>query len=289
MIINGYDTTVGNKLKRDYNVEGTLKALSTTNRLELVNPQGVYGISYDNADSIPSFVLPLTLKNFKNQTITVFDQRHYMNKSNNVVNIPEYTMMMVASVIQQQVANGKRSLISSSEFVTTKAFSKAISALLGPQSNLNLNQKIELEIILAHYYVCLSSNPDEDFKFVSQNTIATALKYSAYLSAPIIDEIGYINTLEQLTEVLRTRETLPTLSRLDIGGLIGIINRIWFVSSGFKIITSAAAELPHLFTAICYATVTNTMYKKTEIGKVLELKNTPEVGAFIKVINAGIY
>ena len=80
MILDGYQTIVGSKFKRTDNVETTLKTLSTTNRLTQLSDQGVFGVTYENGEAIPSFVFPITVKNFKGQTITVFDQRHYTNK-----------------------------------------------------------------------------------------------------------------------------------------------------------------------------------------------------------------
>lgn len=289
MILDGYQTIVGSKFKRTDNVETTLKTLSTTNRLTQLSDQGVFGVTYENGEAIPSFVFPITVKNFKGQTITVFDQRHYTNKNDKIVNGPEYNMMFVASVLQQQVATGNRSVLSSGEFVTTKAFAKAVAGYLGPQANLTLAQKIELEIILAHYFVCLLSNADDDYAFISQNVVKKALRYSPQISAPIIGELGYIGSLGDLIKLLQERDSMPTMRKLDTGAFIAIINRTWFVSSGFKMITGAAAEVPHLFTAICYATATNNMYKKTAIGQVLEVKNTPEVEAFVKMINSAVY
>lgn len=289
MILNGYDTIVGSKFKRTDNIDSTLKTLSTTNRLPLLSDQGVYGVDYENGEAIPSFVFPITVTNYKGQMITVFDQRHYMNSKGNITNTEEYGMMYAASVLQQQVAKGKRGLLNSCEHYTVKAFSKAVSNLLAPQSNLNASQKIELEIILAHYFVCLISNKDDDYEFISQNVIKKALKYSPMTTQPIIESLGYLDSLSDLVTALKENERLPTLAKLDTGAFVAIINRTWFVSSGFKMIMGAAAELPHLFTAICYASVTNNMYKKTGVGRVLDRKETPDIDSFVSIINAGIH
>lgn len=289
MIINGYDTVVGSKFKRTNNIETTLKTLSTTNRLTQLNPNGVFGVDVENGESFDSFVFPISLTDFRGKKITVFDTRHYANSRGAIINKEEYSVLYAAAVLQQQVYTGNMRNIDSSLRFTTKAFAKATAGFLAQPANLNTTQRVELEIILAHYFICMSSTPSDDIVFVSQNMINSALRYTPVTTNPILTEMGYCGTIADLLEYIKGNDRLGTLSRLDMAGLVGTINRTWYVSSGFKMITGAAAEMPHLFTAICFGSATNNLYAKTAIGRVLDKKETPDITSFVKVISDQLY
>lgn len=291
MIINGYDTLVGSKFKVTDRIESTIKSLATTNRLTKLDstPHEVYMITNENSDNIPSFAFPITLKDYRGKSITVFDQRNYVNSSGKVVNEPELNMIEVASALQQLAGINDKAILLSSETYTVKAFARSIGNILANQANLDFSKKLELEIILAHYFNCLLTNSSDDYAFVSQNVLKRSLGYNPSTTVPIIEEVGYINTLEDLVNTLKNSPRLPTLNRITVVELLSIINRTWFVSSGFKMIIGVAAELPHLFTAICFASITNNIYRKTEIGKILDIKNNSNIGEFIKSINNVVY
>ena len=290
MILNGYDTLVGSKFKVSDHIVSTMKSLVTTNRLTPYNAQhNVYMITVENGENIPPFVFPITLTDYRGQLITVFDQRNYVNSNGKVVNAPEYAMMEAAAVLQQLVAKRDLGLLQSAETYTVKAFARGVGGLLSRQAGLDFSKRLELEIILGHYFNCLLTRTDDDYGFVSQNVLKRALKIDPKTSAPIIEEVGYINTIKDLVAALRESPRLPTLSKLTEVEFISVINRLWYVSSGFKMIVGASAELPHLFTAICYASVTNNIYRKTEIGRILDIKENSTIGEFIQSVNSTVY
>ena len=285
MILNGYDTLVGNKFKISENIPSTIKTLSTTNRLTPFNEKrGIYVIDRENGEGIPNFVFPLTVKDYRGNTVTVFDQRLYANASGRIVNTAEYSMAEAAASLQQLAAKGDIGVLLTAETYTVKAFAGIIGRLLGRQSGLDLSKQLELTVILGHYYSCLLTNPSDDYAFISQNVIKRALGTSPEISAPIIEEVGYINTLPDLIEAIKTNPRLPTLNRLTAVEFVSVANRIWHVLSGFKMIIGASLEAPQLFTAICYATVTNNYYRKTEIGQALDQRNNPNIVSFVKVV-----
>lgn len=290
MILNGYDTLVGSKFKISDHIASTIKTLATTNRLTPFNGnRGLYSVTSENGDGIPSFVFPITLTDYRGQLITIFDQRNYVNSAGRVVNAPEYAMIEAATALQQMAAKGDKTLLLSAETYTVKAFARSIGGLLARQASLDLSKRVELEIILGHYYNCLLTNPDDDYAFVSQNVLKRSLNVNPSMSAPIIEEVGYVNTLKDLVNALKSSPRLPTLSKLSETELVSVINRIWYAASGFKMIIGASVELPHLFTAICFATVTNNIYRKTEIGRILDPKDNPNITGFIQSVTTAVY
>ena len=287
MILNGYDTLVGSKFKITDRVESTIKTIATTNRLNSLGNgnSNVYSVTAENGESIPSFVFPITLKDYRNKTITVYDRRNYTNSKGNVVNEPELLMIETAAVLQQLSSEGNKDILLTAETYTVKAFARSLATLLSREGNLDYTKTMELEIIFGHYFNCLLTSPNDDYEFVSQNVLRRSMKYIPSTTASIISEVGYVNTLVDLVEVIKKSPRLPSFKNYTPMELVSAINKTWWVSSGFKMIIGAAAELPHLYTAICYVSAFNNIYRKTVIGKLVDIKENPSIGEFIKSIN----
>lgn len=284
MILNGYDTFVGKKISITDGVASTLKALSTANRLKPFGTNGVKLVDQETGGGIKTFIFPISLVDYRGNKITVMDTRVYTNASGKVVNPSEHEMMLTAAILQQLSFKGSNFILNSAKPYTIKAFANSVSNLLS-RGGINLSQKLDLRVILAHYYNCLLTSESDDYKFVSQNAINQALRISPASSAPIIQEVGYINNFKLLVEAITTYPTLSSLSKLDFGGFIGVINRTWMVLSGFKEIAGASIEMPHLYTAICYASATHNIYKKTGIGQEVDPRENQGAESFVKTIN----
>lgn len=288
MILNGYDTFVGNRIRISDDISTTLKMLATTNRLkDFGNSAGVKILDNESGNGIKTFVFPISLNDFRGNKITVMDSRHYINSKGKVINPSEYEMMLTAALLQQAAATNKKSVLNGSKIYVLKAFVKSIAGVLARPSygNLNLNQRLDLEVILGHYYNCLLTNPNDDFTFVSQNVLNQSLRITPNTSFPIIKEIGFINSFKELVTAIKEYHTLTPLSKLDLGGFVGAVNQTWYATSGFREIVGASIEMPHLYTAICYASATNNIYKKTAIGKEVDSRENKNIDDFIKMIN----
>lgn len=286
MILNGYDTFVGGKVSVSDNIPGTLKMLSTTNNLQDFGKTGVKILTRENNNSIKPFIFPMTLSDYKGNMTTIMDNRHYVNTKGRVVNDGELEMMSTAALLQQLAANNSKVILNSSKPLVLKAFARSIAGVLGRRGNLNPSQRLTLAVILGHYYNCLLTSENSEYQFVSQNAIREGLRINPAISAPIIEEVGYINTFKQLFETIRDYPAFPTLAKLDIGGFIGLINQTWFVTSGFREIIGASIEMPHLYTAICYVSVTNNLYRKTAIGLEVDPKENSRAEVLVQTINS---
>lgn len=285
MIINGYDTTVGNAFRVSEQVENTIKMLSTTSRLEKVNTRGVYGIDFNNGENFPTFIFPITVENYRREKITVIDQRNYFNKSGGLVNSAEYTMIEIAASLQQAAANNDLVVLKTVRPFVAKAMAKSLGNILKRRGNLDLVNHMTVEVMLIHYYNCLLTPATEDVTFITQNVVKSALNYPDSFVLSVIEQTGRINNLKELLSALKTYPSLFSLQKLDMGGLVSMINQTWMVLSRYNQILGGAFELPHLFTAICYVSVTERVYQKTEIGQALDKKYNPSIGSFIDTIN----
>lgn len=281
MIINGYNTTVGSRFKLKDKVSETINVLQSTDRLELVDNRGVYAVDHKNDFGLPPFIFPISLMNYMKEPVTVFDQRTYFNKSGRNINIPEYNVMLLASVLQQDAQKGNLTLVKSVRPYTIKAFANAVANAISRTTTLDIVQKITLRIILAHYFVCLAESPDVDYTFISTNAVSRSLRLSQAQVLEVIKDIGYISTLQELLGAIKAEPSLFNLSRLDLGGLVAAGSSVFFSTSGFRMLMGAALEMPTLFTAICWGAATQKIYQNTAVGQELNVREDKSVTSFI--------
>lgn len=284
MITNGYDTTVGSRFKVKDKVAETVKLLQSTDRLELIDNRGVYAVDQTNDYGLPPFVYPLSIINYKREPVTIIDQRTYINKQGRNVNLPEYNIMLLAAALQQDTQRGNLSLVRAVRPYTIRAFANALGASIGNTTTLDLVQKMTLRIIIAHYFVCLLEESTLDYTFISQNAISRGLRIPQRDVLNVIEDIGYLGSLNDLLTAIKTNPTLFSLSRLDIGGLVAAGSSIFFATSGFRMLMGAALEMPTLFTAICYGAATEKIYQNTRVGQELNPRNDSSVTSFIQSV-----
>lgn len=284
MILNGYDTTVGSRFKVKDKVAETLKALQSSDRLELIDDRGVYAITHKNDFGLPPFVFPMSLQNYMRKPVTVFDMRTYLNREGRNINLPEYNVMLLAASLQQDLQTGNKTLIKSVRPFTIKAFANGLGRKLERTVQMDIEQRRTLRIILAYYYVCLMEDTSTDYKYVAQNAIKAALRYDINDIRDVIDDLGYVGSLPELIAAITSHPQLFALSKLDMAGLIAVAGTIFFSTSGFKFIVSAAIELPTLFTAMCWGAATQKLYQNTTIGEELNVKQDKNVETFIKQV-----
>lgn len=282
MILNGYDTTSGSRFKLKDKVAETIKQLQIMDKLELVDTRGVYAVTANNAVNFNNFVFPISMVNYAKEKITVIDQRTYFNSQGRNINIPEYNIMLLAAILQQDLQNGKTTLLKSVRPWTIKAFAGAIESALMKSVTMDVAERTALRIILGHFFVCMGESPDIDFNFVSQNAVSRALKLPASRVLETLDGIGYIGTVLDLIDVLKKR--FFNFDRLDISQFMGAASSIFYSTSGFRMLVGAAVELPTLFTALCWGGATQQLYKNTLIGMELDSRRDKGVDDFIRLV-----
>lgn len=284
MIINGYDTTVGSRFKVKDKVAETLKILQSTDRLDKIDNRGVYAIDQKNDFGLPPFVFPMSVFNYMREPITIIDQRTYFNSQGRNINVPEYNVMLLASILQQDLQRGNLNLVKSVRPYTIKAFANAVGNAISRKATLDILQKIQLRILLGHYFVCLAENPSNDVMFISQNAVSRALGVSQTAVNEVIQDVGYVNTIEDLLKAIKAMPSMFALSRLDLGGFIETASSIFFSTSGFRMLTGAALEMPTLFTALCWGAATQKIYQNTALGQELNVKVDKKVESFIATV-----
>lgn len=285
MIINAYDTTVGKQYKIIDKVENTIKTLHITRNLIPSSKEGVFYVDNSLALPIPTFAFPITMQAHNRSTITVYDERPFRNKSNQVTQLNELTILKLTAFLQQDVADNNLTPLKSARQLTTKAFSEAVGTQIIRRGGLDVNESLTLKVLLAYYFICLEEVSDDGLEFIATNIIRSIYGTEKGYLMGVIDGLPKLVNLGDLLAAIQTNPTLFKLKALDIKDLLAVISGISFSGLGGKVI-AASAEAPCLFTAMVYGAIKFKAYNKTPLGMALDPKyNKNTLEAFTKHID----
>lgn len=285
MLLNAYETTVGKPFAIMDKVQGVLKSLATMDDLDHSSKEGVYFITYENGSRLPLFIFPLSLLDHQRRKITVVDKRPFSNKKDIIISPVEFIGQFTAACIQQDAFEGNLNTIKNSRYLTTRGYAKSLSNRIGRQSGLDPREMIELAIILGHFFVCLTEKQNDDYQFVSANVLKNALQLDQSMTQPIIEEMGFISTIPELTKYISDRPGFFKLKNFTQKDFIGLGSNIIFSNLG-KQVVGAALEHPPLFTGLCFMALKNRMYLQTVLGQQIDPKyNERLTDSFVKMIN----
>lgn len=271
MLINAYDTTVGQQFRSTDKVESTIKTLHLTRNLTPTTKEGVFCITNENEIQIPIFAFPITLQGHDRKLITVYDERPFRNKSNAVVHSNEITISKVAAFLQHDAATGNLTPLKNGRLISTKAFSESVSYKLISRASLDVNETLTLKVLLAYFFISLQEEVYDDVTFIALNVIRTLYGTEKGYILGVVEELPRMATLIDLLHAIKANPTLYKLKSMDLKDLISIVGSISFSAMGLKII-AAAAEAPCLFTALVYGAARFKVYSKTQLGITLDPK-----------------
>lgn len=288
MLLNAYDTTVGQPFKIADSISDTLKTLVLTNGLPKEKEgQDLYLVGHGN-NNIKEFSFPISLVGHDRKPITVIDIRPYTNKLGKIVNQPEYTFITLAGMLQQNINVGELTLLKSGRILATRVYAKSLAQKFESKAGLDGYETILLQLIFANFHTMQYESGSGDYQFVSTNVLNTALGLDRSVTASIIEDMGFITTIRELITYISTKPELYKLNSLNLKEFITVGSTIWFSSVG-KQIVGAALEHPCLFSSMVYTTIMNRMFNKTGVGLQLDPKYNGElVESFAKNITTSI-
>lgn len=285
MLINAYDTTVGQPYRVTDKVENTIKTLHLSRNLTPTTKPRVFCITNESGLPDPVFAFPITLQGHNRETITVYDERPFRNKSNQVIHSNEITISKVAAFLQQDVAEGNMTPLKNGRMLATKAFSESVSHKLIGRAGLDVNETLTLKVLLAYYFVALQEEPTTDIEFIALNVIRTLFGTEKGYITGVIEDLPRMGSLVDLLKAIHSLPELYKLRSMGLKDFIFIVGSISFSAMGPKVI-SAAAEAPCLFTALVYGVARFKAYSKTQLGITLDPKyNKGTLESFIKNID----
>lgn len=284
MLINAYDTTVGQPYRGTDDVASTIKTLHLSRNLTLTKKKGVFCITNETELRIPTFAFPITMQSHTREMITVYDERPFRNKSNQIVHPNEITINRLAAFLQQDVAENYLTPLKNGRLLATKAFSESISSKLVIRAGLDKNEALTLKVLLAYFFLTLQENPNEDVTFIATNVIRSIYGTEKDYILGVIEDLTHMATLSDLLVAIRSNPILFKLKNLDLKDTIAIVGSISFAALGPKVI-AAAAEAPCLFTALVYGAAKFKAYSKTQLAVTLDPQyNKGTLEAFTKNI-----
>lgn len=285
MVVNGYDTVIGKPLKIQEQIENVIKMLSLRNDLVPTSKAGVFTVNALNDVNIPIFPLPISMAGYDSKNITVYDERPFRNKKNDIISKPELNIMRLTAFLQQDVVENNYSVLNASKFVCIKGVAGGFGSIIAKRKGLTGEEKDTLLIILGHYVNCLFEGNTEETGYVSANAIKTAFRIDNSYSQSIIDDIGYLPNIVKVLEAIKTEPSLFKLKNLTLMELIAMSGSLTYVGLGSKVV-NVMLESPFLMVGFCYAACKSRMYQKTTLGLQLEYKyNQKLVDAFVQTIS----
>lgn len=275
MLINAYDTTVGQPFRVKDDVAGIIKTLHMSRNLTQTKKKGVFCITQETELKIPIFAFPITMQSHTREMITVYDERSFRNKSNQPTHPNEITISRLAAYLQQDVAEGTLTPLKNGRLLATKAFSESLSGLLVRNGGLDKNEALTLKVLLAYYFLSLQESNVEDVVFIGINVIRSIYGTEKDYILGVVDELPQMANLIDLLKAIHSNPILFKLKYLTLKELIANVGSISFAALGPKIV-SAASEAPCLFTALVYGVVKFSVYNRTALGISLDPKYNKE-------------
>lgn len=276
MLINAYDTTVGQVLKVNDRVDETIKTLVLMNNLTPTKKANVFVITQATPVPFSALAFPITLQDHTRRTITVYDERPYRDKQNRPVNTNDIAIMRLCAFLQQDVAELRFSPLKTARNMTAKAFAEALAKLLTRRVGLDISETSILKCLLVHYVVSLMEQPNTDLEMVSSNVIRSVFNMSRDFVAAAITDVPRMSTLSELLDAIRKNPALYKLKSLDLKDAIALVSSLTFHSLRGPVV-GAASEAPCLMVAFVYGAARFRAYNKTAFGEAVEPKHNRDL------------
>lgn len=271
MLINAYDTTVGQPYRATDDVANTIKTLHLSRNLTPTKKKGVFCLTNETELRVPIFAFPITMQSHTREMITVYDERPYRNKSNQVTHPNEITVTRLAAFLQQDVSENYLTPLKNCRLLATKAFAEALSSKMVSGAGLEKNEALTLKVLLAYFFLTLQENPAEDVTFIALNVIRSIYGTEKNYILGVIEELPRMTTLSDLIAAIRSNPILFKLKVLDLKSMIALCGSIGFAALGPKVI-AASVEAPCLFTAIVYGAATFNAWSKSPLAIAMDPK-----------------
>lgn len=297
MQIDAYNTTIGKPFRVMNKVETTLQALHIAQSLTPSKKEGVFVITHESKTPVSQFAFPLTFTGFNKKIITVYDERPYRNeRTNQVHNSNELTIMRLAAFLQQDVADRKLTPLKQARNVTAKAFADSVGSLIINRANLGVTSSIgrnpmgseeamTAKILLGYFFIGLEEPLDSDLELVAINVCRDIFGADRGQVLNAIEGIGRLPTLLELHKALIENPVLYKLKTISFKDFLHVVGGISFAALGRHVV-GAATEAPCLMTAFVYGAAAFKAYDQTPLGIALDKKyNKDTVATFIRNID----
>jgi len=311
-ILSVQQTTYGKSLDRVYsNVEKSLLEYITTSsqnlNYEYIEPNGCKIVCILGINSIeqelPMWEHPIHFLSLKRENVIAVDLRRYVRKiseqpetidevakSDGGCNFLMLLTILIADSIKVQGYSNIRETIKPS----AESFSYILQSLIARIVALDVKEKLNVTIILMHYFYMLTSEAEDKSELVE------SLTSRLFNSKMVMNSVGrkYIhnlllnlnhdaNTITGLIENIRLGLSPDKRELLDSNSLVNNLSSVW--SGPGEVSTMLIAiEQPSVWLGLIYTAVSDTSYKRSRLSTMLA--NAPrhlstELKSLTKVID----
>lgn len=285
MFISPYDTTVGTKLKGIDRIRTAIEVayvgglLSAPGEESGVNTPVLEVIGNKNTlDDIPSFGHPLVIKTVMDGQRVVVDQRAYARTPTDtsrpgsrttVVNEREYNFLQSRAYLQVGWESLGTRPFERLGPIPMRVFCDWISGQITQRLGLDLQQRRDVAIITAWYYLCLFKDSlTNNERLTMVRAIQTTLRYDFASIGIATENLGYIPNMAAFVTALKESNISPRLNTLTQALLFEITAYSW-VGGYSKEVAGIALEHPPTFILLCSAADHDRGYRDTVLARLM--------------------
>lgn len=223
--------------------------------------------------TIPPFAHPVIISHQLN-TIIVTDIRQHgrINAQGKLTGGSQLLFAKVRSILMDAawVDGEQRSLMNTGDF-HMQLFGKILSENIKRRMNLDFNVGLTIEVLASYYYGCLFYSANE-FKDDTYHRLVKRISRTAKIPVQsiytMVDGLGHIKDIHQLTEALKDRSGSVRLDKMNSGLLFSMLGGMWFGPNHTEVI-GTALEHPPTFCAIVYMSLIDRSFRNTTISQLI--------------------
>lgn len=209
------------------------------------------------------FGIPITFNNRGTESLVV-DARHLTSPSvvggYRVSNLLDFNHLRVVATLTAVWMSKDKHFLHSTAMDLAPIFATWFSTTLSSTLGLPLEQRGELSIVAAYYYLSLIGVETNKLKLTSK--IAIDLKFEYDWVESILANVGELTDLASYVEALKTTSAGIRLDKVDTATLYQVSAGVWKLDAVNRGMTEVAMEYPPIVIAMTYTALTDRSYRK---------------------------
>lgn len=209
------------------------------------------------------FGIPITFK-YKGVESVVVDARHLTSPSAvggfKITNLLDFNHLKVIAVLTAVWMSKDKHFLHSTAMDLTPIFATWFSTTLGSTLGLPMEQRGEISIVAAYYYLNLVGVDIDKLKLTTK--IAIDLKFEYEWVESIVSGLDKVDDLASYVEALKTTSAGVRLDKVDAATLYQVSAGVWKLDAVSRGLTEVAMEYPPFLIAMTYTALMDRSYRK---------------------------
>lgn len=242
---------------------------------------GIYAIPYGEA-SIPPFSLPITKQEVPNLNAdVVVDGRTFLKSDNTPAREDTKDFYLNTSILTRDWMNGNRKDLLQTTTKLHKFYTDWFRNTISGRLGLDMSQTFKIQAIGAIYFLKLiDENYSDEILARRASRVLPAMDYITLLDT-FEGEFPQVRDLNDVMEWIRQALDSPRANALTLPYAQLAVAMTW--GPAFKEISLAAVEYPPIFASMCYQSLRNSAFLRSNLGQYLKKSVRPnETLEFIK-------